>query len=143
MRPPLRVLQGLHAVTMFVHDDFPPRDFGVTWSSESWEAGNFLPQYWQRFSSRARMLRRLNFTSRLGTLSYVMSRMTRGTTIAKRGVMTNWSCVTGRWRCSWEWSIHAVKSNVANSSSWLSMTSAKFLERSAKARRAETMRTAV
>jgi hypothetical protein len=54
-------LHGRQAQTTFSHDDFPPREIGTTWSSESSEEENFRPQYWQRLLSRRQMLPRENF----------------------------------------------------------------------------------
>ena len=33
-------------------DELPPRESGITWSSESSDDGNLCPQYWQRLPSR-------------------------------------------------------------------------------------------
>lgn len=51
-RLPLRVLQGLHAVTTFVQVLVPPRESGTRWSRVSDSRGRSSmtdrPQYWQR-----------------------------------------------------------------------------------------------
>ena len=42
---PFRTLHGRQAQTTFSHVDFPPREMGTTWSSDSSDDENFLPQY--------------------------------------------------------------------------------------------------
>ena len=49
---PFFTLHGRQAQTTFSHVDFPPREIGTTWSSDSSEDENFFPQYWQRLPSR-------------------------------------------------------------------------------------------
>src|SRR5450631_190187 len=48
VRFPLRTLHARHAQTTFSHVDAPPRERGMTWSSESSAEENLWPQYWQR-----------------------------------------------------------------------------------------------
>ena len=70
IRPPLRVLQGLQAATTFVQVDFPPRDFGVTWSSDRlrpWAAAS--PQYWQLVLVARKDVAPAELHLRRGTLS--------------------------------------------------------------------------
>src|SRR5713226_8277273 len=52
VRLPFLTLQARHAQTTFSQEETPPRESGITWSSDSSQEGNFRPQYWQRFPSR-------------------------------------------------------------------------------------------
>src|SRR3954451_13739089 len=54
---PLRRLHGAQQVTMLSHDDVPPFERGITWStvSDVWP----VPQYWQVQWSRAKIARRV------------------------------------------------------------------------------------
>ena len=81
-RPPLRALHFVQATTMLVQESAPPRDLGTTWSRDSSCVDCFFPQYWQRFPSRAKMLRRLNFTLAVGIRSQLINRITRGARIS-------------------------------------------------------------
>src|SRR5262249_43161365 len=69
VRPPLRTLQATQAQTTFSHVLVPPWLRGTTWSRLSSLVAYFLPQYWHWLLSRAKMLRRLNFTVCLGIFS--------------------------------------------------------------------------
>src|SRR6476659_2334017 len=69
VRPPLRTLHFTHAHTKFSHDVSPPRHVGTMWSRLSSLVANRLPQYWQWFPSRAKMLRRFSRTRCFGTRS--------------------------------------------------------------------------
>src|SRR5262249_39008052 len=82
VRPPFRTLHFRHAQTMLSQVDTPPWLRGTTWSRLSSAVAKRLPQYWHWLLSRAKMLRRLNFTACLGNLSYSKRRMTRGTWIS-------------------------------------------------------------
>ena len=56
-RSPLRRLHGAQHVTMLSHDDAPPFERGITWSTVRlvWP----VPQYWQVHWSRAKIARRV------------------------------------------------------------------------------------
>src|SRR5436190_16577400 len=56
-RSPLRRLQGAQHVTMLSHDDEPPFERGITWSTVRlvWP----VPQYWHVQWSRAKIARRV------------------------------------------------------------------------------------
>src|SRR5262245_29960887 len=69
VRPPLRTLQLTQAQTMLSQVLWPPWLRGMTWSRLSSVVGYFRPQYWHWLLSRAKMLRRLNFTVALGNFS--------------------------------------------------------------------------
>src|SRR5260370_4197533 len=69
VRPPLRTLQLTQAQTMLSQVLWPPWLRGSTWSRLSSEVGCLRPQYWHWLLSRAKILRRLNFTVCLGSLS--------------------------------------------------------------------------
>src|SRR2546421_10260650 len=62
VRPPLRTLQSMHAHTTFSQELSPPWLRGTMWSRLKSLSAKRLPQYWHWFESRAKMLRRLNFT---------------------------------------------------------------------------------
>src|SRR5262249_36354479 len=62
VRPPLRTLQPTQAQTTFSQVLWPPWLRGVTWSRLSSVVGNLRPQYWHWLLSRAKMLRRCDFT---------------------------------------------------------------------------------
>src|SRR5687768_13779484 len=68
VRSALRALQGTQARTQFVQVDVPPRERGRMWSIVSSGVPGRAPQYWQRFRSRLKRLRREKTTSRSGTL---------------------------------------------------------------------------
>src|SRR4051794_16769575 len=58
-RSPLRRLHGAQHVTMLSHDEVPPFERGMTWSTVrcAWP----VPQYWQVHLSRAKIARRVIF----------------------------------------------------------------------------------
>src|SRR5262245_45273139 len=69
VRPPFLTLQLTQAQTMLSQVLWPPWLRGITWSRLSSLVGYLRPQYWHWLLSRAKMLRRLNFTVCLGSLS--------------------------------------------------------------------------
>ena len=101
VRPPFLTLQAAQAQTILCQVDLPPILRGMTWSSESSLVAKRLPQYWHLFLSRAKMFRRLNFTSFRGRRSKNNSRMIRGTAMWKFTVDTQ-SCPSGsKLRLNW------------------------------------------
>ena len=52
VRLPFLTLQERQAQTTFSQVEVPPRESGMTWSSDSSEEGKRWPQYWQRLPSR-------------------------------------------------------------------------------------------
>src|SRR4051812_10566530 len=56
-RSPLRLLHGAQQVTTLSHEDGPPLERGITWSTVSCEW--FAPQYWHSHWSRAKIARRV------------------------------------------------------------------------------------
>src|SRR3954467_14026900 len=74
---PLRRLQGAHEATMFSHDDSPPFERGMTWSTVRLVRA---PQYWNSQPSRAKTARRaiLRLWVSRGIRTYVTRRITTG-----------------------------------------------------------------
>ena len=73
--------------TMFSQVVGPPRSRGMTWSRFRSLRSKILPQYWQVFLSRSKMLCRVNLTSFFGSRSNISSRMTRGMRMRKEMVV--------------------------------------------------------
>ena len=75
---PFTELQGLQAVTMFVHVVLPPLLRGTMWSYVSSRITNLRVQYWQVNLSLLKTLKRENFTPFLCVFTLRLSAMTAG-----------------------------------------------------------------
>src|SRR5581483_186643 len=132
------VLHSMQEQTMFSHVVGPPRSRGMTWSRFKSFRSKCLPQYWQVFLSRSKMLWRVNFTSFFGNRSNTKSTITRGMRILNEIVFTT-SCsgaLADRSRqLSKSWVIKLFASSDETTRAWPAYTSAN-------ARRALQMLTA-
>src|SRR6266508_3955980 len=91
-RLPFFAFTALLDHTRFSHASLPPRERGTTWSRLPSSGRNTLPVYWQRLSSRSRIVFAHSFGRFFGTLAKFTATMTAGTRIGPRTVCTALSC---------------------------------------------------
>src|SRR5438094_659752 len=132
------VLHSTHEHTMFSQLVGPPRSRGITWSRFRSLRSKTLPQYWQVFLSRSKMLCRVNLTSFFGRRSKSRRTMTRGIRILKETVWTI-SSSGSRWENSCQLEKSCVKKLFPASDE---TTCAWPWQRRVKARRTEQTLTA-
>src|SRR6266496_3445583 len=91
-RLPFFAFTALLDHTRFSHASLPPRERGTTWSRLPSSGFSTLPVYWQRLSSRSRIVFAHSFGRFFGTLAKFTATMTVGTRIGPRTVCTALSC---------------------------------------------------
>src|SRR5216110_3976428 len=77
-RLPFFAFTALLDQTRFSHASAPPRERGTTWSRLPSSGFSTLPVYWQRLSSRSRIVLAHSFGRFLGTLAKFTATMTVG-----------------------------------------------------------------